>query len=406
MKDCTMAMTNTSTRYGAVTKTLHWLTALGILAAIPLGILANDWAFDTPEALAMKALLFSAHKTVGVTIFFVALLRILWALSQPKPASLHPERRAETLLAAVVHWLLYGSLVVVPLAGWVHHAATSGFAPIWWPFGQSLPFVPKSEAVAGTAAALHIIFERVLIIALGLHILGALKHHFVDRDATLRRMLPGKTEAGQHGGSHGGLAAPLIALVLWAAALSAGAGLGAFQHQASAAQVAALQEVQSDWQVQEGTLQIAVQQLGSEVTGSFADWTADITFEDRDQPGKQGEVTVQIAIASLSLGSVTAQAMGPDFFDATQFPTATFRADILRAADGYVADGTLTLRGAEMPVQMPFALTLEGDSAAMDGRVTLDRRDFAIGDTMTDDSQLGFAVDVVVSLTAIRADAE
>ena len=83
-----MSLTNTATRYGAVTKTLHWLTAGGILAAIPLGIVANDWAFDTPEALATKATLFSLHKTVGVTIFFVALVRIIWAVTQPKPAPL------------------------------------------------------------------------------------------------------------------------------------------------------------------------------------------------------------------------------------------------------------------------------------------------------------------------------
>ncbi|MDP4990023.1 MAG: cytochrome b/b6 domain-containing protein, partial [Marivita lacus] len=123
-----MPVANTTAQYGAVAKTFHWLTALGILAVIPLGIIANDLPYDTAEQLADKAWLFSLHKTIGVTLFFVALARILWALSQPKPAPLHPDRKTETLLAEIVHWLLYGSLVLVPLSGWIHHAATEGFA--------------------------------------------------------------------------------------------------------------------------------------------------------------------------------------------------------------------------------------------------------------------------------------
>ena len=191
-----MSIANSSTRYGAVAKTFHWLTALLILTLIPTGIIANGMPFDAPEELARKAQLFSVHKTLGVVLFTVAVLRILWAFTQPKPVPLHPENKLLCFLADTAHWLLYGSLILVPLSGWVHHAATEGFAPILLPIGQDLPFVPKSETVAGISASLHIIFERVLVVSLFLHIAGALKHHFVDRDATLRRMWFGNTEAG------------------------------------------------------------------------------------------------------------------------------------------------------------------------------------------------------------------
>ncbi len=398
-----MALTNTATRYGTVTKTLHWIIALGIVAAIPLGILANDAPLETSEELATKAWLFSMHKTLGVTIFFAALLRILWALTQPKPAPLHPERKAESWAAETVHWLLYGSLVLVPLTGWMHHSATTGFAPIWWPFGQSLPFVPKDEGWAEVTAALHIVFERVLIVSLLLHVAGALKHHFVDRDATLRRMWFGRTTAGDPNAGHRKVVPLASALVVWAAAIGIGAGLGVFQHEASAAQVAALEEVESDWLVQDGTLSITVTQMGSEVTGSFSDWTADITFEEQDAPGKSGEVSVTVSIGSLTLGSVTSQAMGADFFNVEQFPTATFDADILKVEDGYEAQGTLTVKDQSVPVTLPFQLRLDGDTAEMAGRLTLDRRDFNVGQNMSDGSQLGFDVGVDVALTATRA---
>lgn len=395
-----MPLSNTATRYGTVCKTLHWLTALLILALIPSGIIANGLPYDTPEALAWKAQLFSIHKTLGVVLFAVALTRILWVLTQPKPVALHPERTVETFLASTVHWLLYGSLVLVPLSGWVHHAATEGFAPILLPIGQGLPFVPKSETLAGVTASLHIIFERVLVVSLLLHIAGALKHHFVDRDITLKRMWFGASEGGASPKKAGKLAPIFAAVSAWVVAIGIGASIGLFEKHESAAVAIALAEVESDWQVQEGTLAITVKQLGSDVQGSFADWTAAITF-DESAEGIMGDVDVTIAIPSLTLGSVTGQAMGADFFNAEAHPRARFVADITRSDDGYLAAGILTIKGTEIPVTLPFALTVNDDQAEMVGQLILDRRDFGIG-AGTDEGSLGFGVVVDVSLTAVR----
>ncbi|MGR3512496.1 MAG: cytochrome b/b6 domain-containing protein [Paracoccaceae bacterium] len=395
-----MSLSNTATRYGTVCKTLHWLTALLILALIPSGIIANGLPYDTPEALAWKAQLFSIHKTLGVVLFAVALTRILWVLTQPKPATLHPERKVETFLASTVHWLLYGSLVLVPLSGWIHHAATEGFAPILLPIGQGLPFVPKSETLAEVTASLHIIFERVLVVSLLLHIAGALKHHFVDRDVTLKRMWFGTSEGGADAKKAGKLVPIFAAVSAWIVAIGIGASIGLFEKHESTAVAVALAEVESDWQVQEGTLAITVKQLGSDVQGSFANWTAAITF-DESAEGIMGDVDVTIAIASLILGSVTGQAMGADFFNAEAHPTARFVADITQVKGDYLATGTLTIKGTKIPVELPFALTLNGDEAQMNGQLTLDRRDFGIG-TGTDEGSLGFGVVVDVDLTAVR----
>jgi cytochrome b561/polyisoprenoid-binding protein YceI len=402
-----MSVSNSTAQYGAVAKTFHWLTALGIAAVIPLGIIANDMPYDTAEQLADKAWLFSLHKTVGVTLFFIALARILWAISQPKPAPLHPDRRAETLLAEIVHWLLYGSLVLVPLSGWVHHAATEGFAPIWWPFGQNLPLVPESVPLSETAAGLHIVFERVLILSLFLHIAGAIKHALIDKDDTLARMLPGRrVTSAPKSQTHRKLLPPVLAGIVWAAAIGVGSVLGVYHKgTAIAAEAPALQKVESDSTVTDGTLGITVRQMGSEVTGRFADWTADITFDETVASGVSGSVDVEIAITSLTLGSVTQQAMGPDYFASSEFPTARFTADLIARDTGYLAEGVLTLRGLEQPVSLPFDLTLDGETARVEGSTELDRRSFDIGAGMTDDSQLGFAVIVSVNLTALRGGA-
>ncbi len=423
-----MSLHNTTNSYGSIAKLFHWLTVLLILSALPLGIIANDLAHQinapdhqaTQSQISRATLLFSLHKTLGVAVFFVALARILWAISQPKPGLLNGDQRAESVLAEIVHWLLYGSLVLVPLSGWIHHSATTGFAPIWWPFGQALPFVPQSESVAQISAALHVIFERVLIVSIVLHVAGAFKHHFVDRDATLRRMLPGATTGKPTVRQPGHMLPLLGALVIWAGALTAGAGLGLFQpahdhhtHNGPAPVVApisapALDQADSQWQIDQGALNIAITQLGARVDGNFADWTAQIIFDPAITEGPAGSVNVAISVASLSLGSVSDQAMGFDFFDVANHAMATFQADILPTPDSataYVAQGLLTIKGTAVPINLPFDLQLSGDAsdtAQMQGHTTLQRLDFGVGNHMPDGSSLGLDVEVDISLTATR----
>lgn len=399
-----MPLSNTTQRFGFVTKTFHWLTVLLILTLIPLGIVANSMGFETSEALARKAFVFSLHKTLGVTVFFVALLRILWALTQTKPGLLNNEKPMESFLAELVHWTLYAALVLVPLTGWIHHASTTGFAPIWWPLGQNLPFVPKSEGVAETFAALHIIFERVLVVSILLHVAGALKHHFIDKDPTLRRMWFGDTDLPETAPHRKRRSPMIVAGLAYVAAIGIGAGMGLFAPHNAPAQAATLETVESQWQVQDGSIAIGVVQLGSNVSGTFSDWTAAINFDEAGREGLHGDVTVEIAISSLTLGSVTGQALGPDFFHAEAFPSAIFSANILAVDTGFVADGTLSIKGTEMPVSLPFDLAIDGDTATMTGAAVLDRRDFKIGQNYPDETSLNFAVSVDIALTAKRGE--
>lgn len=382
-------LTNTTRSYGSVARILHWLTALLILTEIPLGLAANRLVTEVDP----KVQLFSLHKTLGVAIFAVALLRILWALAQPRPATLHPERKAETLLAETVHWVLYASLVMVPLTGWVQHAASEGFSHILWPLSQGLPFVPKSESLSIVMGLAHQTFVWLLVGSLALHILGAIKHAAIDRDETLARMTRG-TAAGP--GTHGHRVTPALAAL---AIYAAGAGIAVAMLPPTAAPAERLATVASDWTVTEGTLGFEVKQMGTGVQGSFADWTAAIAF---DESTGTGEVTVTIAMPSVTLGTVSEQAKGADFFDVANHATATFKATIEPDADAYIAKGTLNLRGKEAPVELPFTLTITDGTAVMKGTTTLDRRDYGVGETYPDESTVGFPVQVNIALTATR----
>ena len=386
--------------YGTVTKTFHWLTALLILTIVPLGAIANRLPYETNEQLAFKAQLFSFHKTLGLIIFAIALARIIWALTQTKPASLHPGRKVETMLADLVHWLLYISLVAVPLTGWIHHAATEGFAPVLLPISQELPFVPNDEAVAKLFAGLHWVWSKIMVGSILLHIAGALKHQFVDKDATLQRMWFGRSIAAT-GAHQSNLTAPIAALAIYVAATGAGAAAGLYAVKSDLAPTD-LAAVSSEWTVTEGEITFTVTQFGSPVTGGFNEWTSAITF-DENATGVLGSVETTIAIGSLQLGSVTNDALGADFFNANAFPTAVFAA-VIEAEDAgaYVADGTLTIKDVTAPLTLPFALLLDGDTAQMQGSVVIDRRSFNIGQSMSDESNLAFAVAVDIALTATR----
>lgn len=401
-----MPLTSTAQSYGSLTKILHWLTALLILTLLPLGLIANALPHDTSAELTTKATAFSLHKTLGVTLFFVALARILWAISQPRPGLLHPDRHWESFAAHLVHWLLYGALVLVPLSGWIHHAATAGFAPIWGPFWQKLPFVPLSEPVAEAAATAHRLFTKVLMAALALHILGALKHHLIDRDDTLRRMLPGRTAQTPAPARHDTTRPALTAAAIWALAMAGAVTLATQTHDTPQSTATLLAKpTTSGWAVQSGDITLSVTQLGSAVQGSFANWTAAIDFGTTpDAQGRFGATEVTIAMDSVTIGSVTSDAKTAPYFDVENHPTATFTADITAGAgdNAYVADGTLTLKGISMPVALPFTLKIEGDTATAQGSVTLDRRAYNIGEGQNDAATLGFDVGVNITLTATR----
>lgn len=399
-----MAIANTQTHYGSVTRTFHWLTALLILTAMPLGVVANGIPI-AEDTITQKTLLFSLHKTVGVMAFFVGLGRILWAVTQPRPVGLHPERRGETFAAELVHWLLYGALVLVPLSGWLHHAATDGFAPIWWPFGQGLPFVPVNFGLAEFFSALHWVFTKVLLVAVLLHVAGALKHVFVDRDVTLTRMTTGNCEVDVAPTAHSERTPAIAAAVIWVAALGVGSFLG-LSHEPAQSTTTLEAPAGGEWLVEDGTLAITITQLGSEVEGGFTDWLAAIRFDPDSIEDEKGDIVVDIAIGSLTLGTVTDQALGPDFFDETTFPTASYSGPIIEnpAGDGYLVTGTLTIRDVSIPMDLPFFLTIEDGIANASGSLTLDRRDFGIGSAYQDESSLAFSVDVSVTLTASRLE--
>lgn len=180
-------------RYSHVAITLHWLIAVLIVGNI-IGGLAVD-AFLGSADPAMKRTGFTIiqlHKSVGLTVLGLSLLRLAWRLINPAPPLPGHMTPLERSLAKASHWGFYALIVLLPLSGW---ALISG-SPIRYPtfyFGLfEVPFLPlpQGKAIGDQLHEVHELLAFGTIALLGLHIAAALKHHFLDRDDVLVRMAP------------------------------------------------------------------------------------------------------------------------------------------------------------------------------------------------------------------------
>jgi cytochrome b561 len=163
---------------------LHWAIALLIVAAFPLGVYMHDLPLS-PD----KLRLFSYHKWIGITVLTLSLLRVVsrFAFAPPElPATMrHWERRA----AFAMHVLLYALIFAVPISGWLMSSAT-GFQTVWFGVVPLPDLVSKSKELGQSFKLLHKSLNFVMLALLALHVAAALKHHFIERDAVLARMLP------------------------------------------------------------------------------------------------------------------------------------------------------------------------------------------------------------------------
>lgn len=171
--------------FGLMTRALHWVMALGILGTAGLGAyvarmevgLANLW-------------LFGLHKTIGICLLALALVRIGWHRLVPPPGPLPGPPEWQMRLARGTHRALYGLMLAVPLSGWAYGSATGIDTVI---FGRVTvpPIAPASPEWEAALVLLHRALAWTLLALVALHVAGALERAVVRRDGTLRRMLAG-----------------------------------------------------------------------------------------------------------------------------------------------------------------------------------------------------------------------
>ena len=183
------------TRYSGVAMALHWLLALAIVANVGVA-----WYANTLHGLA-KMPSMQIHKSLGITILLLTFVRLAWRLFKKPPEMRADLKPWERRLAQAVHVLFYLTMVALPLTGWAMVSATplihvypiDMFGLFHWPEIAPLANLPhdRMHEVHETFEAAHGLLAKLIVyVLIPLHILGALKHQFLDRDNELGRMIP------------------------------------------------------------------------------------------------------------------------------------------------------------------------------------------------------------------------
>jgi cytochrome b561 len=172
-------------KYTKTAMLLHWLVALLIIGNFLLGLTMVDIPGLTPTKLKY----FAWHKWAGVTVLAVACVRLLWRRVHPAPAYLPGMPAWQEKIASALHILLYLLFFAVPLSGYFYTTA-AGIPVVYLGVFQIPALFEPDQGLKALFKTVHFLLNRVMVCAVFLHVAAALKHHFIDRDDTLKRMLP------------------------------------------------------------------------------------------------------------------------------------------------------------------------------------------------------------------------
>jgi len=371
-----MNIRNTTERYGVVAMTLHWAVAALAIGLLCLGLYMAD---QDPSPAVFR--LYFWHKSFGVVVLALVCARLAWKLSNIRPLPLPAHKPWEKKLAKAAHFLLYLCLFIMPLTGWAMSSAKNFQVSVFGWF--SLPNIyPESKEAASFFVTVHIVTSRILIGLILLHVAGALKHHVIDKDGTLRRMVPG-----------------MRAVVIGLAMMAAG---GSAAHADSSAP--------PQWVIdhENSSLTFSGTQMGAAFEGEFRKFDGEIFFDPLRLFDSRVEIRIDTGSVTTNSHDRDAEIPKPEWLNTESFPESVFRSDKIEKTAGnqYVAHGELSIRGVKKPVDLPFTMEVSTDStghkvAAVDGQAVVQRLDFGIGAGQWRDTKaVGNAVTVHVKLQA------
>lgn len=170
--------------YSSGSKFFHWVIAL-----IVIGMLSGSFFLDDiPKQYAGMA--YMIHKSLGVSILALMILRLLWIFHAGRPPLPVLVPAWEKLLSRVVQYSLYFFVILMPICGWIMSVAAGRVPTFFGLFSLPLPGIPLDENLSKLMNQSHKTIAWIIIVLLVLHTAGALKHHFIDKDTVLKAMLP------------------------------------------------------------------------------------------------------------------------------------------------------------------------------------------------------------------------
>ena len=178
-------MSTTINRYTNTAIALHWLIALLIFIAFPLGLYMSDLKLSPT-----KLQLFSYHKWIGITVLVLAVVRVIWRVTHTPPPLPDSISKLQQMASHMVHGILYLMLFAVPLTGWLMSSA-KGFKTVWFGVLPLPDLLDKDKELGHLLEVVHQSLNYILLVLVVLHVAALIKHRFIDHDDVLARMLPG-----------------------------------------------------------------------------------------------------------------------------------------------------------------------------------------------------------------------
>ncbi len=169
-------------RYNPISVVFHWLMAAIIVATWSIAIVVSDMPLSPARITG-----YSWHKWLGVTVFFLVLLRLVWRATHPAPQLEIKMPVWQERAMQLTHFALYLLMIVIPLVGWLMSSA-KGYTVNYFGLFELPDLLSKDKALGHQLKDLHEYLADVLVALVSLHVLAALKHQFIDRDGLLSRM--------------------------------------------------------------------------------------------------------------------------------------------------------------------------------------------------------------------------
>ncbi|MBB3048050.1 cytochrome b561 [Litorivivens lipolytica] len=393
-------------RYNAIAITLHWVIALCLISNLGLGWWMGDaLQNEATQSLATDA--FQWHKSLGLLILFLSLLRLCWRLLHPAPPLPESSPSWEHRVAALTHGLFYLLMIAIPLSGWLYVSAqwrggnALNVPTIWFGlfevphlFGLNTLPAETRQTLAGWLMPTHETLSWAFTVLLALHIGAALRHHALLKDDVLLRMFPALTKGDTKVFAGKGHPTKALLVVVAASVLLV---VGLTGHDASpvkplpddegsalAERLAALsQPLDTDlpkWNIipEESHIQFSGTHAGQPFKGRFTRWQADLRF---DESTGVGTVAVVIDTGAATDGVPMHDRTLPqaEWFNVAAYPFATYLADSFEKSElGHSIQGTLTIK--QHPLSMaPLSLEIVDNMIHIRGELTLDRADVDMG---------------------------
>lgn len=396
--------------YTRVAIALHWLIAAAIAVNIGLGWWMGD-AIDNPATRDSAVSAFQWHKSIGLTVLLLSLLRLIWRFLNPAPPLPASMPIGERRIAALTHGVFYALMVGIPLSGWLYVSTQwRGDAPLtiptlWFELFEVPHLFALNEAshslrqsLAGLSLETHEILVWAMLLLLLLHIGAALRHQFFLHDGLLARMLPLRTKSAepiantQHPATRRHwLAAALTLFIAIAFVVVGTQSTGPTRQQAEPAMEAALNEwlgreaqqpALDHWQIttDNSSIRFSGAHVGRPFSGKFGQWLATIQFNPA-APG-QSQIAAVIKTGSATDGVPMHDRTLPEqeWFDAANHPFAKFRiTQVTQSAPGqYALSGQLHIKNHSVALN-GLTLHIKDKNLRIQGDLNLDRADVDMG---------------------------